>query len=102
MGIVSAAFLFGLAHWDWHHSLFAFAFGLFVGLASWAADSLWPAMLAHVVNNTVAVLTLVLGLDFASPWIALGTGVLVAGLASAWLLRHGPRPSPQVPDPSFA
>lgn len=108
IGIVTASLLFGLAHWDVHHSLFAFLFGLFVGLASWAADSLWPAIFAHVVNNTVAVVTLVLGLDFDKgfgTWLALGSGALVAVLASAWLLRRGPRSakaSPQVPDPSFA
>ena len=102
-GIVTASFLFGLAHWDVHHSLFAFLFGLFVGLASWAADSLWPAVFAHVVNNTVAVLALVLGLDFAQPWIALGTGALACMLATAWILRHKPRRArAPLPDPSFA
>jgi len=104
-GIVVASLLFGIAHWDVHHSLFAFSFGLFVGLASWAADSLWPAVLAHVVNNTVAVLALVLGLDFEKPWVALVTGVLACALASAWILRRGPRRAqapPQVPETSFA
>ena len=106
LGIVAASILFGLAHWDWQHSLFAFVFGLFVGLAAWAADSLWPAVFAHVVNNTVAVLALVLGLDLdrgIGPWIALASGVLVAALATAWILRHRPhRPKMPVPDPLFA
>ena len=92
IGIVIAAFLFGLAHWDVQHSLFAFLFGLFVGLAAWAADSLWPAVVAHVVNNTVAVLALVFGLEFEQPWIALGIGALACVLASAWILRHRAKP----------
>ena len=98
-GILFAAFLFGLAHWDWHHSLFAFLFGVFVGLAAWAADSLWPAIAAHVVNNTVSVLSLVLGLDIASPWIALVTGAIVAVFAVLWILRHR-APQPTV-EPAF-
>lgn len=89
-GILIAAFLFGLAHWDFHHSLFAFAFGVFVGLAAWAADSVWPAIAAHVVNNTVSVLTLVLGLN-VSPWIGLAVGTLVAAFAVVWILGRGAR-----------
>jgi membrane protease YdiL (CAAX protease family) len=103
-GILAASFLFGLAHFDWHHSLFAFAFGAFVGVAAWAADSTWPAIVAHVVNNTVSVLTLVLGMDAAtgSPraeWGALAIGAVCAALATAWIVRRTPaRP----PEPSFA
>jgi membrane protease YdiL (CAAX protease family) len=101
-GILVAAFLFGLAHFDWHHSLFAFAFGVFVGVAAWAADSTWPAVLAHVINNTTAVLTLVLGLDVGggsarAQWIALAVGVLAAVLAAAWILRRAPRRVPKAP-----
>jgi membrane protease YdiL (CAAX protease family) len=95
-GILLASFLFGLAHWDWHHSLFAFAFGVFVGLAAWAADSVWPAALAHVVNNTVSVVTLVLGVEM-SPWIALVSGLLVAAFATVWILRRSPRPPALAP-----
>lgn len=101
-GILTASLLFGIAHWDWHHSLFAFAFGGFVGLAAWAADSVWPAVVAHVVNNTVSVVTLVLGLDFGTggtgAWIALVVGVLGTALAVWWMLRRGARG----PVPSFA
>jgi membrane protease YdiL (CAAX protease family) len=99
-GILFASFLFGLAHWDWHHSVFAFLFGVFVGLAAWAADSLWPAIAAHVVNNIVSVLTLVLGLDFAAPWLALLTGALVAVSAVAFILRR--RASQRALRPAFA
>ncbi len=95
-GILLASFLFGLAHWDWHHSLFAFAFGLFVGVAAWAADSTWPAIVAHVVNNTVSVLTLVLGWDIGAGssgalQVALLVGTLATLLATAWILRRAPR-----------
>ena len=95
-GILAASFLFGLAHWDWHHSLFAFGFGVFVGLAAWAADSTWPAILAHVVNNTVSVVTLVLGVEMA-PWIALISGLLVAAFATAWIRRKRTRPPALTP-----
>ena len=44
-----------------------------------------------MVNNVVSVLTLVLGLDFASPWIALVLGTLVAAFAVLWILGRGAR-----------
>jgi membrane protease YdiL (CAAX protease family) len=108
-GILVASFLFALAHFDWHHSLFAFAFGLFVGIAAWAADSTWPAVVAHVVNNTVSVLTLVLGMDLSadSPralWIALASGAVITALALAWLFHRvrAQRPRPAPSEPLFA
>jgi uncharacterized protein len=106
-GILVASFLFACAHWDWHHGLFAFAFGAFVGIAAWAADSTWPAIVAHVVNNTVSVLTLVLGMDVAADpastqWITLGLGLVAAVLAAGWIVRRAPRPRPAAPEPSLA
>ena len=95
-GILFAAFLFGLAHWDWHHSLFGFAFGVFVGLAAWAADSLWPAIAAHVANNTMSVVALVLGIDL-DPWVAVVSGTLVTLFAVLWIVRRGRRQSALAP-----
>jgi uncharacterized protein len=106
-GILVASLLFACAHWDWHHSLFAFAFGAFVGIAAWAADSTWPAIVAHVVNNTISVLTLVLGMDVAADpastqWITLGLGLVAALLAAGWIVRRAPRPRRAAPEPSLA
>lgn len=103
-GILLASLWFGLAHLDWHHSLFAFAFGVFVGAAAWAADSTWPAIVAHVVNNTVSVLTLVLGWDLGAgssgaQRIALLAGSLATLLATAWILRRAPRAKAKTGEP---
>jgi membrane protease YdiL (CAAX protease family) len=97
VGVAVPALLFGLAHLDLHHALFALTFGLYVGAAAWAADSTGPAIAAHVVNNTVSVLTLVLGLDFGTDstggqWASLLIGGAVAAWALAWILRRAPRP----------
>jgi len=97
IGVLVPALLFGLAHLDLHHALFALTFGLFVGAAAWAADSTGPAIAAHVVNNTVSVVTLVLGLDPATDsagaqWISLVVGGAVAFAALAWILKRAPRP----------
>lgn len=93
-GIVFPALLFGLAHFDLHHGLFAFLFGMFIGVAAWAADSTWPAIVAHVVNNTVSVLAQVVGLDTdpTSPraqWLTLLLGTAGALAATAWIVRRG-------------
>jgi len=97
VGVAVPALLFGLAHLDLHHALFALTFGMFVGTAAWAADSIGPAIAAHAVNNTVSVLTLVLGLDpgtdsAAGQWTALVVGGAVAFAALAWILKRAPRP----------
>ena len=64
---------------------------------------MWPAVLAHVVNNTVSVLTLVLGYDLGTrqgSWIALVSGAVVALLAVTWIVRRAPRPRKL--EPAFA
>jgi len=95
-GILLTALAFGLVHWDVHHSLFAFVFGLFLGWASYVADSTWPAIVAHAINNTTSVLALVLGLDDGATsaltqGFLLIASVAVIALAIAWLARRAAR-----------
>jgi len=99
LGIALPAALFGLAHGELHHALFAFAFGLFVGWAAWVADSTWIAIAAHVANNTASVLASASGIGQANGTrpqeeIALATSVVVVALVVTWLARrtaHGER-----------
>ena len=55
--IAVTAALFGLLHLDPLHSPFAFVVGLFLGWVTELTGSLWPAIAAHVVNNTVWALS---------------------------------------------
>ncbi len=51
-----SALAFGLAHLDPVYVLAATALGLYLGVLAWRADSIRPAVICHLVNNTVAVL----------------------------------------------
>jgi membrane protease YdiL (CAAX protease family) len=92
LGIAIPAFLFGLAHWDLHHSTFAFLFGLWLGYAAWATGSTWVAIVGHVVNNTVSVVSIAFGAQDASRPSAMHAAVLLASLAAVagialWMAR---------------
>ncbi len=96
IGIALPAALFGWAHGDWHHGLFAFAFGAFVGWAAWVTGSTWIAIAAHVANNSASVLASAFGVDDSSgpraqQVILLAASVAVVALVVAWLARRGAR-----------
>jgi len=57
-GVLLAAFLFGLAHFDPVHSSLAFLLGVYLGVVALLAGSIRLAILCHVVNNTLGVLSL--------------------------------------------
>ncbi len=41
--------------YDWLSIGLIFVFGLALGYARWKSDSIWPSIIMHVVNNTVAL-----------------------------------------------
>jgi hypothetical protein len=51
-----SALVFSAAHLDPLHVLGVIPLGLWLGTIAWRAESVWPAMLCHAVNNAVAVL----------------------------------------------
>ncbi len=53
MAVFISAFLFGLIHGNPAQIPFAFALGLLLGWLFLRSGSLWPGLLAHVINNTV-------------------------------------------------
>jgi NhaA family Na+:H+ antiporter len=87
-----------LAHWDWHHSLFAFAFGVFRRLSprGWPT-ACGPRSPRTWSTTTVSVVTLVPG-SRSRLGSRCGHGVLVTVFATVWILRRhspaGPRSRP--------
>lgn len=55
IGIFVASFLFAAFHMDTVHSVAVFPLGLFLGVVAWRSGSIFPAMLAHFVNNVISV-----------------------------------------------
>jgi membrane protease YdiL (CAAX protease family) len=84
-GVLLAAAIFGLAHFDPVHSSLAFLLGAYLGVVTQLARSIRPAILCHVVNNTLGILAPALApgpLPIAGAW-----GILpLVGLAAASLL----------------
>lgn len=57
---IITAFMFGLTHFNFDQFLYTFAFGFFLAVVALRAGSVIPAILCHVINNAVAVLTVYL------------------------------------------
>jgi len=103
MAIAWTAVLFGAFHFDMYRLLPTTVLGLLLGGLVWLTGSLWPAMLLHAANNTIAVLANNLPALRKIPWLQEGTSIptpvlLVVGavgLIATWgLLRLYPRPAP--------
>jgi membrane protease YdiL (CAAX protease family) len=81
--VVIAAALFGLLHFDLVHSPFAFGMGLGLGYATERSGSIWPAVWAHMANNTISVLLSASGMtqtgDTTGAGMLLGSSAAVAG-----------------------
>lgn len=88
-GVIAAAALFALAHFDPQHSVFAFVFGLYLGALALWTGSTWTAIVVHAVNNAAAVLLAASGVDDAShaiaPPVLLVLFLVFAGVAVAML-----------------
>ncbi|NND99549.1 MAG: CPBP family intramembrane metalloprotease [Pirellulaceae bacterium] len=55
-GVLVASILFAGFHLDFVHSVAVFPLGLFLGFVVWRSGSLFPAMIAHFVNNVISVI----------------------------------------------
>jgi membrane protease YdiL (CAAX protease family) len=53
--IMLSGLLFGAAHLDPMHSIAVMPLGVWLGLIAYRCDSLWPAVIGHVVNNGFAL-----------------------------------------------
>jgi len=92
-GVVLAAAIFGLAHFDPVHSSLAFLLGAYLGVVTQLAGSIRTAILCHVVNNTLGVLAPALipsALSIGGTW---GIAPLVA-LGGASLFYAGRQREP--------
>ncbi|MEM0926601.1 MAG: type II CAAX endopeptidase family protein [Planctomycetota bacterium] len=61
MGILLSSFLFAAFHMDPIHCIAVFPLGVYLGVLTWRSGSLFPAMLAHFVNNAISVVAVVIG-----------------------------------------
>lgn len=87
-----AALAFGAAHADAVRAAAAVPLGVYLGALAWRDGSIRPALLAHAVNNAVAVLEAGLGLRLPegrpAALAAIGVGLAIAGLGW-WAVARG-------------
>ena len=57
-GVVLASLAFAIMHMDPVHVIAVFPLGLWLGFVSYQSGSLFPAMIAHLVNNVLSVVSL--------------------------------------------
>lgn len=107
-GIFMASAVFAIFHLDPVHVVAVFPIGVWMGWLSFRSGSIFPAMLAHLINNVLAVVTVVLNpaehvdtlalpAAFAMLFI-LAAGVLgLAGVVTAVLFFPPPLPDNELP-----
>jgi membrane protease YdiL (CAAX protease family) len=99
--ILWTAILFGAFHFDLYRLVPTAVLGFAMGCLVWVTGSLWPAILLHATNNTIAVLSSNVEALKRIPWLQEGTsipipviaGVFAIGALAVWgLLRRHPQP----------
>lgn len=85
LGVGIASFLFAAFHLDLVHVIAVFPLGLYLGWVTWQSGSLFPAMLAHFVNNAISVVGVVMAPEeeaemLALPAVAFTLTILAMGL----------------------
>jgi membrane protease YdiL (CAAX protease family) len=98
--VISSAF-FGMLHVDPLHVTIAALMGVLLGLIAVRTGGLWPAVLCHLLNNVVSILTPRLGgpgldevLRRGHAWWLVAAGAAAFGLGLAGLLRSTSRRAP--------
>ncbi|NOY93463.1 MAG: CPBP family intramembrane metalloprotease [Deltaproteobacteria bacterium] len=98
LAIVVSGVSFACFHMDPHHVAGVLPVGLYLAWVAARADSTWPTIVAHTINNSLALVATKflgesVGQDEPNPWIILG-GLAITALAIAtiyWVTRKSNR-----------
>jgi membrane protease YdiL (CAAX protease family) len=92
--IFATSVAFALLHMEWIHAAMAFVLGLYLGLLTERTGSALPAIVCHVVNNSMfTVVTALMGTIDGRRVnaILLGASVVVFATCAGFLMRRLPR-----------
>lgn len=97
VAIIASGFVFGMFHLQVPNLLPLAALGILLAVMTWLSRSLWPAIVAHFVNNGGAVLMATTYPELAfgdvsaetlpSVWLLLASIILTAGVIYAMIYR---------------
>lgn len=79
-GVIVSGIIFGMFHLQLGNILPLATLGIILGLMTWLSGSIWPAVLAHFINNGTAV---VLGVNYPE---LLFSDISAESLPPVWLL----------------
>ncbi|MDA1229707.1 MAG: CPBP family intramembrane metalloprotease, partial [Planctomycetota bacterium] len=89
---VSAA-IFAIAHVDPIHVVAVLPLGIWLGLGAWRVGSIWPAVLCHIANNCLSVISLQgtsdpLVMSSIETMVLLPSGIAFLGALPLRLRKH--------------
>ena len=106
IGIFVASFLFAAFHMDFVHIVAVFPLGVYLGFVVWRSGSLFPAVLAHFVNNVISVVGVAFAPEGKTDVLALptmvvsllilGTGIIGAAAVVVATVQYGRPAQPEV------
>lgn len=102
VGIIVASIIFGLIHMNPIQIFYATCLGLVFGWMYYRTCSLMPVVIGHVLNNSLAVITMIMGAEeeealmSLTDKVAVICGSLLAAVALMYLIN---RLQPAVPNP---
>lgn len=83
VGIVVASLIFGLIHMNPIQVFYAFFLGLIFGWIYYRTRSLMPVVIGHVLNNSLAAISMITGAEEEEAVMSLGEKVAVLGASAA-------------------
>lgn len=93
IGILLTSIVFAAFHMDLVHSTAVFALGVWLGWICWQSGSIFPAMLAHFVNNSLSVLAVSVAPEKETDEVSLAVAAIMLTVlmlsAGAFLITVG-------------
>lgn len=97
LAIIVASLIFGLVHMNWAQIPYAFILGMLFGWLYYRTGSLLPCIAGHVLNNTIATITMriygtaTLEEQIHNPtamWLWAVVAAITCGIALSWLNKN--------------
>lgn len=87
LSILLTSVIFGLAHVDPTHALHVIPLGIWLGILAWRTESLWPTILGHAANNSLALIMMrMIDRSTTPPTVNHNVGILVLGALGSFVI----------------